>query len=99
MFLSFTVNLPQIKIEKSFMDQNSEAKNSQLAPLMDTLWSEFLILTDRPLLTWEARFSAEHLGCQEVPPTHHLQPQSLSKAAFRLATSQDFLACDPRIFF
>ena len=53
MFLSFTVNLPQIKIEKSFMDQNSEAKNSQLAPLMDTLWSEFLILTDRPLLTWE----------------------------------------------
>ena len=53
MLLSFTVNLPQIKIEKSFMDQNSEAKNSQLAPLMDTLWSEFLILTDRPLLTWE----------------------------------------------
>ena len=35
------------------MDQNSEAKNSQLAPLMDTLWSEFLILTDGPFLTWE----------------------------------------------
>ena len=53
LFLRFTVDLPQIKIEKSFMDQNSEAKNSQLAPLMDTLWSEFLILTDGPFLTWE----------------------------------------------
>ena len=52
MFLNFTVNLPQIKTEKSFMDQDSEAKNSQLDPLMDTLWSEFLILIDLPFLTW-----------------------------------------------
>lgn len=34
------------------MDQNSEAKNYQLAPLMVTLWNEFLILTDHPFLTW-----------------------------------------------
>ena len=52
MFLSFTVNLPQIKTEESFMGQDSDAKNSQLDPLMDTSWSEFLILIDLPFLTW-----------------------------------------------